>query len=84
MPDSVVCLQVLANDLNPDSYKYLQQNIKLNKVGRKVTAYNIDGRAFIRQKCGALNTVAQPQDRTGQCFAAAARHSSAVSLSGTY
>ncbi|OWA51929.1 tRNA (guanine(37)-N1)-methyltransferase [Hypsibius exemplaris] len=39
---------VLANDLNPVSYDYLLKNITLNKVGNRVTAYNLDGRDFIR------------------------------------
>ena len=56
-----------------DSYKYLQHNIKLNKVGHKIEAFNMDGRAFIRQNCDASTQIAQPQDRTGQCFAAAAQ-----------
>ncbi|KAM4626038.1 tRNA (guanine(37)-N(1))-methyltransferase isoform 2-T2 [Polymixia lowei] len=39
---------VLANDLNPESYRWLQHNVKLNKVERKVRSFNLDGRAFIR------------------------------------
>jgi len=39
--------KVLANDLNPDSYKYLVENKKLNKV-ESLTAYNMDGRDFLR------------------------------------
>ncbi|KAL0969041.1 hypothetical protein UPYG_G00221910 [Umbra pygmaea] len=39
---------VLANDLNPESHRWLQHNCKLNKVERKVTTFNLDGRAFIR------------------------------------
>lgn len=27
-----VCVQVLANDLNPHSFRYLQENVQLNKV----------------------------------------------------
>ncbi|XP_014045327.2 tRNA (guanine(37)-N1)-methyltransferase isoform X2 [Salmo salar] len=38
---------VLANDLNPESHRWLQHNCKLNKVERKVTTFNLDGRAFI-------------------------------------
>ncbi|KAA6423720.1 MAG: tRNA (guanine(37)-N1)-methyltransferase [Trebouxia sp. A1-2] len=55
---------VLANDLNPNSFKYLEQNIKLNKVSSKVTAFNMDGRSFIRQQCNPSARGAQPQDRT--------------------
>ncbi|XP_013398950.1 tRNA (guanine(37)-N1)-methyltransferase [Lingula anatina] len=39
---------VLANDLNPESHKWLQENLKLNKVGGQVQTYNLDGREFIR------------------------------------
>ncbi|XP_030627745.1 tRNA (guanine(37)-N(1))-methyltransferase [Chanos chanos] len=39
---------VLANDLNPESYHWLQHNAKLNKVHTKVTTFNLDGREFIR------------------------------------
>ena len=39
---------VLANDLNPESYKYLQENIALNKVTKTVKSFNMDGADFIR------------------------------------
>ncbi|XP_036398716.1 tRNA (guanine(37)-N1)-methyltransferase [Megalops cyprinoides] len=39
---------VLANDLNPESHRWLLHNCKLNKVDGKVRAFNLDGRAFIR------------------------------------
>ncbi|XP_073466955.1 tRNA (guanine(37)-N(1))-methyltransferase isoform X2 [Aquarana catesbeiana] len=38
---------VYANDLNPESYKWLLHNCKLNKVDKKVHAFNVDGREFI-------------------------------------
>lgn len=40
---------VLANDLNPESYKYLQENIKLNKVDPFVRAQELDGALFIKK-----------------------------------
>ncbi|AQZ16480.1 TRM5 (YHR070W) [Zygosaccharomyces parabailii] len=40
---------VLANDLNPESFKYLQENIKLNKVDSFVEPYDLDGAQFIQQ-----------------------------------
>lgn len=40
---------VLGNDLNPESYKYLKENIAINHVGDFVKPYNLDGREFIRQ-----------------------------------
>ncbi|KAM6961271.1 LOW QUALITY PROTEIN: tRNA (guanine(37)-N(1))-methyltransferase, partial [Aplochiton taeniatus] len=39
---------VLANDLNPESHRWLQHNCRLNKVERKVRTFNQDGRAFIQ------------------------------------
>lgn len=40
--------KVYANDLNPDSYRYLKENVRINKVGDHVETYNMDGREFIR------------------------------------
>lgn len=42
------CL-VYANDLNPDSIRYLEINAEINKVNDLVCAYNMDARKFIRQ-----------------------------------
>jgi len=39
---------VFANDLNPESFKWLKENVKLNKVAAKVQCHNLDGREFIR------------------------------------
>lgn len=39
---------VHANDLNPDAFKWLAHNIKLNKQSEYVTAYNLDGRQFTK------------------------------------
>lgn len=39
---------VLANDLNPESHKWLQHNAKRNKVLNVVQTLNKDGREFIR------------------------------------
>lgn len=44
--------RVLANDLNPESFKYLQRNIKLNGANKNVIPYNLDGRKFIRMVFG--------------------------------
>ncbi|XP_062974271.1 tRNA (guanine(37)-N1)-methyltransferase [Elgaria multicarinata webbii] len=38
---------VFANDLNPESHKWLQHNCKLNKVDQKVKVFNMDGREFL-------------------------------------
>ncbi len=42
-------IEVYANDLNPVSYRYLQSNAKLNKCGKHLHAYNMDGRYFLRK-----------------------------------
>ena len=47
---------VWANDLNPDSYKSLEDNIKINKVGDYVRAFNTDGTDFIRTASHQLLT----------------------------
>jgi tRNA (guanine37-N1)-methyltransferase len=41
-------LQVYANDLNPESAKYLALNVQLNRVGAQVLPFNMDGRQFVR------------------------------------
>ena len=41
---------VRANDLNPDSYKWLCENCKINGVEDNVECFNMDAREFIRQQ----------------------------------
>jgi tRNA (guanine37-N1)-methyltransferase len=41
---------VLANDLNPNSFKWLEVNVKKNKVQQQVTTFNKDGRDFILEE----------------------------------
>lgn len=41
-------VKVFANDLNPESYKWLQKNIINNKVQKSVQSFNMDGREFLR------------------------------------
>ncbi|XP_069589748.1 tRNA (guanine(37)-N1)-methyltransferase isoform X1 [Ranitomeya imitator] len=48
IPAAKKSCMVYANDLNPESYRWLVHNCKLNKVDRKVQAFNTDGREFIR------------------------------------
>jgi len=48
----------LANDLNPDSYKYLTLNIKDNRVSDRVRASCEDGHEFIRH--AAIRVAADP------------------------
>ncbi|KAI5927765.1 Met-10+ like-protein-domain-containing protein [Camillea tinctor] len=40
---------VWANDYNPESYRYLAENAKRNKVSQFVRPFNEDGRTFIRR-----------------------------------
>lgn len=55
--------RVLANDLNPDSHKWLLENIKINKVAGAVTAFNLDGRDFLRQVAqGNLQLTEKPSE----------------------
>ena len=41
-------LKVLANDLNPIAYEYLDKNIKLNKLQNRVIPFNMDAREYLR------------------------------------
>ncbi|KAK2588695.1 hypothetical protein KPH14_001588 [Odynerus spinipes] len=41
-------IKVLANDLNPDSYKWLQKNAVINKVKQNLQCFNMDGRDFLK------------------------------------
>jgi tRNA (guanine37-N1)-methyltransferase len=45
-------ITVHANDLNPRSHHWLVENIARNRVGGKVTPYNMDARDFVRHLCG--------------------------------
>ncbi|TPX36420.1 hypothetical protein SeMB42_g07084 [Synchytrium endobioticum] len=46
---------VFANDLNPNSYHALVENVKLNKVEDKVATYNMDARDFFTIALRDLN-----------------------------
>ena len=41
-------VKVIANDLNPACFEYLQKNIDINKVRKLVIPFNMDARAFVR------------------------------------
>lgn len=45
---------VWANDMNPESYKYLDEAIKRNKVGQYVRPFNEDGRSFIHKAADSV------------------------------
>ena len=54
---------VYANDLNPDSYHWLVQNVKLNKVN--LNSFNQDAREFLRKAAnGTLEVDEQPIQHT--------------------
>lgn len=53
---------VLANDLNPDSFKYLQENIELNKVSTLVKPFNLDGAQFISDSIRLLQQWRESND----------------------
>ncbi|EQB45743.1 tRNA (guanine(37)-N1)-methyltransferase [Colletotrichum gloeosporioides] len=40
---------VFANDMNPESFKYLTAAVEKNKVSQYVRPYNMDGRKFIQE-----------------------------------
>lgn len=46
---------VFGNDLNPDSYQYLQKNVVLNKVESKVMCFNMCARDFVGESLKVLN-----------------------------
>jgi len=46
--DHVRRVEVFANDLNPDSYKYLKLNAENNGCGNSLQAFNMDARDFVR------------------------------------
>jgi tRNA (guanine37-N1)-methyltransferase len=48
IPSARKGIRVLANDLNPESYKWLIKNAQLNKVSDLITAFNKDGRDFLK------------------------------------
>lgn len=55
------CL-VYANDLNPDSIRFLKINAKINKVDDLVHAYNMDARKFISQLMAAPSSNLESND----------------------
>lgn len=44
-------IEIFANDLNPDSVRYLKENLQLNKISNdKFHLFNLDGGDFIKQQ----------------------------------
>lgn len=59
-------MKVLANDLNPQCFNYLQQNIKLNKVQKLIIPFNMDARLFAKKIVEMGND--SSQDEVGEDF----------------
>lgn len=63
-------VRVFANDLNPDSYRWLVENVRLNRVEAGVSAYCVDGRQFMLEAAAGTLAVAplplQPEKRRKQ------------------
>ncbi|KAK7969509.1 hypothetical protein PG988_008582 [Apiospora saccharicola] len=53
---------VWANDMNPESYRYLQEAIQCNKVGMYVRPFNEDGRTFIHNAADSVYAASQAGD----------------------
>jgi len=47
IPAAMKGCHVLANDLNPESYNFLLQNIKINKMDQNIEAFNMDAKEFV-------------------------------------
>ncbi|GAB5593783.1 tRNA(m(1)G37)methyltransferase [Umbelopsis nana] len=54
---------VYANDLNPVSYKWMVENVKLNKIKDSLHAYNMDGRDFVKQAISDLDKALSTGDK---------------------
>mmetsp|Transcript_10321 Transcript_10321/g.16564 ORF Transcript_10321/g.16564 Transcript_10321/m.16564 type:complete len:308 (+) Transcript_10321:673-1596(+) len=48
VPAGMKGVKVYANDLNPESFKWLKENVRLNKVSHRVECFNLDGREFVK------------------------------------
>ncbi|KZC11320.1 tRNA (guanine(37)-N1)-methyltransferase [Dufourea novaeangliae] len=48
MPAALKGVKVFANDLNPESYKWLKKNFVINKIKSNYQSFNMDGREFLR------------------------------------
>ncbi|KAK8873911.1 Met-10+ like-protein-domain-containing protein [Apiospora arundinis] len=53
---------VWANDMNPESYRYLQEAIQRNKVATYVRPFNEDGRTFIHKAVDSVYAASQAGD----------------------
>lgn len=51
-------LRVLANDLNPVAFEFLEKNIQLNKLQKRVMPFNMDAREYLRMLVDKDNSCA--------------------------
>ena len=65
-------VKVYANDLNPDAYEYLNNNIKLNKLDKGnsvIKTYNMDAREFIITLVNLTkNSIDEDEDNADKIF----------------
>ncbi|CEI85927.1 Putative tRNA (guanine(37)-N1)-methyltransferase [Rhizopus microsporus] len=59
---------VYANDLNPASFEWMKENIKINKLKSGIHPYNMDGREFIRQAVKDLQATSENEWKTFDHF----------------
>eukprot|EP01084_Bolivina_argentea_P073454 133298_1 len=50
---------IYANDLNPNSFKYLKENCKINNVEKNINCYNLDGRQFWKMLSKNKNNISK-------------------------
>jgi len=65
-------VKVYANDLNPDAYEYLNNNIKLNKLDKDksvIKTYNMDARVFIKSLVNLTkNSIDEDEENPDKIF----------------
>ena len=71
-PTHTTHTQVYANDLNPDSARFLATNVRANRLGGRVLPFNLDGRAFVRLLLDAPGSEAARVRAEAEAAAAAA------------
>ena len=63
----MMCVQVYANDLNPESVHYMAKNVVLNRISSKVHVFKMDGREFVRLLLATPGGPAERLDELRQC-----------------
>mmetsp|Transcript_9337 Transcript_9337/g.34237 ORF Transcript_9337/g.34237 Transcript_9337/m.34237 type:complete len:525 (-) Transcript_9337:1175-2749(-) len=62
---------VLANDLNPDSVKWMRHNVKRNRLQGRISCFNLCGREFIRRLVAGDLQAAAVEDSETSCATSA-------------